>query len=563
MALPSQTEVDDEMLAPTMGVDDQDELEVRRLRKGSILGGVYRVQRRLGQGGMGTVYVVEHTELGRRFAAKVVSKKLHEKAIARLLNEARVTSAIDHENIVDVVNLGREDDGSVFVIMELLRGEDLGNRLARRIDSHAAEPWLPPEELESYVPQILDGLAAAHEAGIIHRDLKPENVFLARRDDDKIVVKLLDFGIAKNIEPENDHRLTRTGQIIGTPLYMAPEQARNMSDADHRADIYSVGVILYEMVTGAPPFESDTLFDLILQHATEAPVSPTSRRPDLPEAVESVILRCLEKDRNDRFESVGALRAAWDDAWNGIAPEALVRAADVETAPRETGPPLPPTREAAATPAPVVVEAPAEEPVEAPSPSRLALAAGGGFLLVALLVGGGVAWLSVDSAPDPDPVAVDEPPAEPPAPVEVDDPATGAEAQDPEPAEEPGPPMHTRVLQTDPPGATVMLGDRVLGRTPVDVPFPEGETVEVTVVLADHVTRAVEVGDGDGPLLEVELERANARRGRRSRRVRTTQSSREEPSSEAPAEPPPEPERPRSSGGMLLGMDQFDSEQGR
>ncbi|MCA9857803.1 MAG: serine/threonine protein kinase, partial [Dehalococcoidia bacterium] len=272
MGAPSETTADEDELAPTVDAERGAPTVPLELRKGAVLGGAYRVLRRLGQGGMGTVYLVEHTELGRRFAAKVVSRALSESAAQRLLNEAKVTSGIDHENIVDVVNLGRQPDGAIFVIMELLEGEDLGRRLDRQLEEEDGDPWLPDEELQAYVPQMLDGLAAAHAAGVIHRDLKPDNVFLARRDDGRVILKLLDFGIAKNVEPDGDQRLTRTGQIIGTPLYMAPEQARNMSDADVRADIYSVGVILYEMITGAPPFEADTLFDLILQHATEPPV---------------------------------------------------------------------------------------------------------------------------------------------------------------------------------------------------------------------------------------------------------------------------------------------------
>ncbi len=543
---------DDEMLAPTVDGDRGPGRESSTLRAGSILGGAYHVVRRLGQGGMGTVYVVEHTELKKRFAAKVVSKKLSESAIKRLRNEARVTSAIDHDNIVSVVNLGRQPDGAVFVIMELLEGEDLGQRLERAAAGEG-DAWLPHEELTAYVPQILDGLAAAHAAGVIHRDLKPDNVFLAKKDDGRVTAKLLDFGIAKNIEPDDDHRLTRTGQIIGTPLYMAPEQARNMSDADLRADIYSVGVILYEMVTGAPPFEADTLFDLIVQHATQPPVPPCDRRPDLPKPVESVILRCLEKDRALRFESVPALRAAWDAAWKGIAPEPTSAevALTVETPAART------IEDTGRTSLPGAV--PAAEPAPRPSgPPRVAIAAFVGTFVLGL--GGASAWILAGR---------DDPPRVEPTPAighaEREAPAPEPEAAAPPPREEPtAPATIARILQTEPQGATVTRDGEVLGTTPLNLVVPESGAMTVMVALDGYATQWVDVRGDTTERMDVTLERDGARRGRgRGRRVEPTPGG-APPSETGPAPPPPAEEpRGRSSGQFLLGMDQFEAEQRR
>ncbi|MCA9607127.1 MAG: serine/threonine protein kinase [Myxococcales bacterium] len=542
-----RTQSDEEMLAPTVDAvraapaDSRPSGEVVTLEEGAILGGVYRVQRRLGQGGMGTVYVVEHTDLKKRFAAKVVSsKKLSESAIKRLLNEARVTSGIDHENIVEVVNLGRQEDGTVFVIMELLEGEDLRSRLDRRFDEDPDAPWLPHDEVVAYVPQILDGLAAAHDAGVIHRDLKPDNVFLVQKDDGPVTVKLLDFGIARNLEAEGDHRLTRTGQIIGTPLYMAPEQARNMSDADGRADLYAVGVILYEMVTGAPPFEADTLFDLIVQHATEPPVPPRERRPDLPAPVESVILRCLEKERDLRFDDARALRAAWEDALRGIEPA-------------PSRPPAPPEG-ALVTPLPI------EPTPTSAGPPRVAIYAFVGTFVVGLIAALGfvLSGRAEPVAADPDPVS---------AP-----PAIEAPREPVAPAPEAPPTTVSRVLQTDPQGATVSRDGETLGTTPLNLEVPAGGALTVRVSQEGYQTIYVDVRGDSTERMDVALAPDGPRRGRSTTRRRVATPDEAPPATppiqepHRPVEAPPPPiqtTRRRSSGQILLGMDQFEREQGR
>ena len=284
------------------------------LAPGTLLEGVYRVERCIGHGAYGAVYVVEHTQLGRRFAAKVLRPIAAQDpdAAARLRAEARAASAIDHENIVDVVHLGTTPDQSVFEVMELLQGEDLRARLERQRGAPAG-PHLPDDESRALAAQILRGLAAAHRAGVVHRDLKPENVFLAQKDG-RVVAKLVDFGLSRLVQAGGDPRLTREGAVFGTPLYMPPEQARDASAADARSDLYAFGVLLFELVTGRVPFEAATVTECLVKHATEAPPRPTTLRPDLSPALEAVILRCLEKDPARRFGSADEAREALEAA---------------------------------------------------------------------------------------------------------------------------------------------------------------------------------------------------------------------------------------------------------
>jgi len=299
------------------------EADRRHLPVGTVLGGIYRVRRHIGSGAMGSVFEVEHAALGKRFAAKVIrdSGLLSANSIRRLELEARAASAIDHENIVSVTHLGQLDDGSSFLVMELLQGEDLRDRLERaaRLAAYEATP-LPDDESREIVSQILRGLDAAHRAAIVHRDLKPENVFLSTRARGGMRVKIVDFGISKLHRMDDKGRLTGTGQILGTPMYMAPEQTRSSSRAiDGRADLYSLGVMAYEMTTGHVPFPGNDLFELLASQVNQEPIAPRVLRPELPETVEAVILKALAKDPEDRFRDAEAMLAAWERAW-GVLP---------------------------------------------------------------------------------------------------------------------------------------------------------------------------------------------------------------------------------------------------
>ena len=273
---------------------------------GKVLSGLYKVERLLGEGGMGAVYVALHIHLNKQFAVKVLSDRIakNKDAIERLRQEAVLASSIEHDNIVEVVNFDATSDGSVFIVMELLKGQSLGDLVN--------EGPLALERALPIVVQIARALHAAHGKGIVHRDLKPENIFITdRRGMD--FAKVLDFGISKIKSAEAEEvRMTKTGQLVGTPLYMSPEQAKGEADVDRRADIYALGAIMYEILTGVPPFEGGNYFQLLWKHGNEAPLPPRERNPgaSIPEAVEAVILKALAKGRDERFQSMLELEEA-------------------------------------------------------------------------------------------------------------------------------------------------------------------------------------------------------------------------------------------------------------
>ena len=273
---------------------------------GTTLGGLYQVERLIGIGGMGRVYQAMHVNLGKAYAVKVLDEGRAAKpdATERFLREARAATKIEHDHIVEVVNCDRDAEGRLFIVMELLRGESLADRLERGP--------LPLGEAIEIARQTGEALQAAHDAGIVHRDLKPENIFITQRHG-KDFVKVLDFGISKIKTPDHgDPKLTATDQIVGTPLYISPELARGVSSVDHRTDVYALGVILYEMITGTPPFSGQNHFQLLYKHGNEAPDPPSqrSKKARIPAHVESAVLRALEKDPKDRFDSMRDFVAA-------------------------------------------------------------------------------------------------------------------------------------------------------------------------------------------------------------------------------------------------------------
>jgi serine/threonine-protein kinase len=273
---------------------------------GATLGGLYLVERLIGVGGMGRVYKARHTLLGKDFAIKVLPEGRADKpdATERFLREARSASKVDNDHIVKVVNVDRDEEHRLFIVMELLEGENLAERIERGA--------LPLDEAIDIAAQTGDALQAAHDAGIVHRDLKPENIFLVQRNG-RDFVKVLDFGISKIKNPEHgDPKLTATDQIVGTPLYISPELARGIDEVDHRTDVYALGVIVYEMLTGTPPFTGQNHFQLLYKHGNEAPDPPSQRstRANIPPHVESAVLRALEKNPDERFGSMHELSAA-------------------------------------------------------------------------------------------------------------------------------------------------------------------------------------------------------------------------------------------------------------
>ncbi len=264
---------------------------------GQVLGGKYRAIRVLGEGGMGSVYEAEHVALHRKVAVKVLHPQQAKKkaSVQRFQNEAHVAGAIGHPNICEVYDMGELEDGSPFLVMELLQGETLAERIA-------SEGALPFDDIIDVVTQVLSGLVAAHEKGIIHRDIKPENVFLTLRAGLPAMVKLLDFGISKVAGAEELH-LTRTGMVMGTPFYMSPEQARGDRNLDNRVDLYATGVVMYECLTGRRPYHASNYNALLMQILTTEPRPPREVRPAVPEGFEQVISRAMQRDREKRYQS--------------------------------------------------------------------------------------------------------------------------------------------------------------------------------------------------------------------------------------------------------------------
>lgn len=273
---------------------------------GEIVGGKYRVERLLGEGGMGAVYEAVHTQIGSRVAIKFLHPGFAEntEAVERFQREAQAAAAVGHDAIIRVNDIGDCDDGSSFLVMELLEGQSLAQILESR------RP-LSIEQTSFIVCQVLSGLDAAHRAGIVHRDLKPDNIFLVDTGALLPGVKILDFGISRvtglATDEEEHTRLTKTGIVLGTPAYMSPEHARGRSDVDQRSDLFSVGVILYEALTGVMPFDGMNYNAVLAAILTEDPPSPTMHAPEIHPEIEAVVEKALCKDREGRYQNAGEM----------------------------------------------------------------------------------------------------------------------------------------------------------------------------------------------------------------------------------------------------------------
>ena len=300
--------------------------------------GDFVIEARIGEGGMGAVYAAVHPVIGKRAAIKVIrADACTGPARERFLQEARVVNQIDHPNIVDVFSIGELEDGRPYLVMELLRGETLGSRL----EAGRASPF----EVIEVLLQVCAALAAAHAHGVVHRDLKPENIFLAYQDGEA-VVKLLDFGIAKLMDaPRSTPSLTRTGMMIGTPEYVSPEQARGLH-VDHRTDIYSLGVIAYEMFLEDVPFAAESAAELIAMHLYDDPELPCLLWPNIPRELERLLLEMLHKAANRR-PTLAAVVATLQRVRDGFARRAGASATAQRLRPRTRsteGSDLPPMR---------------------------------------------------------------------------------------------------------------------------------------------------------------------------------------------------------------------------
>jgi serine/threonine-protein kinase len=347
---------------------------------GTVLGS-YRITRELSAGGMGQVYKADHELLGRHAAVKLLRPELSESSelVQRFFNEAKAATAIRHPGIIEVFDFGYTEQGRAYIIMEFLDGEPLSSRIARGPLTEA--------DAAQIARGIASALVAAHDKGIVHRDLKPDNIFLVPDPDVPMGErpKVLDFGIAKlGDHMPKDMRHTVTGALIGTPLYMAPEQARAAASIDARADLYSLGCILYEMLVGQPPFSAVGAGELIALHMFGQPERPSARGVSVSPELEAITMRLLEKEPRDRYASAAAVI----DALGGVR----------QTAPR------------------VSVVVPTID-IAAPGPSRLPLIAGA---VTAVLAGAAIVLVARgmhhESRPAPAPAAiVQQPAAAPPA----------------------------------------------------------------------------------------------------------------------------------------------------
>ncbi|WNG16358.1 protein kinase [Cystobacter fuscus] len=460
----------------------------------AVLEGRYRLLSPLGAGGMGVVYLAEHLGLRKSVAVKLLRGELsRDPTFARRFEqEAIAASQIGHEHIVNVTDLGRTPTGELFYVMELLEGESLGALLLR-------EHFLPLWRAVPIVTQVCRALEAAHARGIVHRDVKPQNVMLLRRQGQADFVKVVDFGISKVMQGQPGSGLTEAGAILGTASYMAPEQAAG-GTVDARADVYSLGVLTYEVCTGSLPFRGDNTFTTMLQHLEATAEPPSQRRPDLglPPELDALVMSTLVKDPAAR-PTLETFRAGLEALNSGRVPLLLTPA-------MATGPvsALPPAAPLAAPPAvaeplePTVVSTRSLEPVHPRRRGGL-LVGGVGALL---LLGGAGLWAFTSRGP-----AV-EPPAGP-APVVAPSPVPSVEP--PKQSAPPPAPARPRLsIASRPEGATVTLGGRVLGVTPLELERPDGDAGPLRLTLKGHVPEVLEHLP-EGERLDVTLKKPQSR----------------------------------------------------
>jgi serine/threonine-protein kinase len=493
---------------------------------GTTVAGRYKVIKLLGEGGMGQVYLAEHSAIEKRIALKVLRSEYAHKGeiVTRFQQEAISASRIKHPNVLDVFDFGQLENGCFYLAMEFLEGNDLADELQR------SRVLTPPRALPIAM-QICRALSAAHAKGVVHRDMKPENVFLQRTGDGEEIVKIVDFGIAQ-LKPSNEEaqaesakhrRLTRTGMIFGTPEYMAPEQASG-KHADLRCDVYAVGIILFELFTGTVPFTGETFLGVLTKHLNDQPPPMRTVYPDLqisPE-LEGVVLRTLTKDPTHRYQTMNELAAALAATPEGqyaglrgpysqIGPDGRGSMLPAGVSPNPTaqqfvnspsvpqhgsgpGPVLTDAARAAVTmPRPDTLEARAETQLGGEAVTRPPTKSGGGAALVlallgVLVVGGGAAafFLHGSSATpiESSAQAAKPAPPEPPGttPVAAEPPPTPSAVALPPPGPSVTAPIVVKLeVVTDPPGATLMKnGFQVCDATPCEVTAGVNETLELS-----------------------------------------------------------------------------------
>jgi serine/threonine-protein kinase len=422
--------------------------ERNQIDPGTVLDGKYRIEKQVGAGGMGAVYMATHIAIGRRVAIKTLHLEFSgdTQVVARFHREAQLAGSIGHDNICEVTDIGTLESGAPYLVMPLLQGRPLADLLE-------SSESLSLERVADIGCQTLSALEAAHGAGIVHRDLKPDNIFVTKMGDRQDFVKLLDFGISKVLEQDEVTALTMTGTVLGTPFYMAPEQAKGAKNLDHRVDIYAMGVILYEALTGKRPFEGETYNEIMFKIIAEPFAAPTALNPTVPPSVEQVIYKAMSREVEDRFATAAEMRRALEAAARGLEVDFSVRMSTAPTVAHPSGTHGRTPMSAAYTPPPGTS---AMVPVGSKRGLKIGIAVG-----AALLVGAGVLAfvLTRGARPETPPVSpvvaapvIAPPPAiaptPPPPQVPAVAPATGEVPTGPEVAATAGAPEADKITSS-------------------------------------------------------------------------------------------------------------------
>jgi serine/threonine-protein kinase len=511
-----------------------DSLEATRtvLPEGSVIGGRYRIIKKLAAGGMGEVYQAEHIELHKQFAVKVMLPALSSdpEFVNRFKREAISASRIGQLNIIDISDFGQtEDEGRFYFVMEFLDGVTIASLLHR-------EGPMPVLRMVNVALQVARALAAAHAQGIVHRDMKPENVMVLQRPGQPDFVKVLDFGVAKVAKGPGQGGQTQLGMVVGTPQYMSPEQAMGVA-VDQQTDTYALGLIFYEMLTGQPTFHGDTASILMVKQVTEpAPPLPDTVAASVPAALSQLIFQMLEKDPKARPPSMDKVVEVLENLQAHLRvgaklPMATASGRFPTTATpqslspvRITASGLPVTRPSGSVPAVGTAQAPTVpspsgqvpqltpsgqvmalqgvsqtglEPPVAPPRSKTPLVIGA-VLAVLLLAGGGYAMLgNTPPPPKPEPVVVNPPPL-PALPPVVEKPAEKADDK---------PKLLKVVLDSNPTGAQVFRGDALAGVTPFTVDLEKGEALALELSLAGYQKEPVKLAPLSDTTLTIPLKK--------------------------------------------------------
>jgi serine/threonine-protein kinase len=481
--------------------------------------GEYVVEGKLGEGGFGAVFKASHPLIGKQVAVKVLNRQFssNPQMVSRFIAEARAVNQIRHRHIIDIFAFGQLPDGRQYYVMELLQGEPLDQYLGAR-------GKLTLTETVPILRAVGRALDAAHAKGIAHRDLKPENIFIAHDDDGTPYPKLLDFGIAKLLGNDAPHQhKTRTGAPMGTPYYMSPEQCRGR-DVDHRTDIYSFGILSYQLLTGRLPFDGEDFMDILLKQLQEPPVPPAQVEASLPAGIDKPILWMMEKDPSRRppnlvtaVRSLEEAAAAAGVAVPGGATAAMEaqRASGVVPVPTPSIPTPRPTPGPAAPGKTATADTMlATDTMASPTKSRAGLVIA---LAGVLLIGGGVTAYVVKGggrATEAAPVATAAEPAAPPAPTPEPTVTPPVAAADAAPVAPPPPAQVTLTVKGAPDGAQVLGADgQLLGTLPAPISLGRDD-VPVTLTFKakgykPHTETLVPSGDRE---LEIKMEKAGGRK---------------------------------------------------